>query len=42
MFPKLSRGQVQIDVFSGSEKLVAPVHVDNAEYDDENAQEFGG
>lgn len=28
MFPKLSRGQVQIDVFSGSEKLVAP--------DDEN------
>ena len=56
MFPKLGRGQIKIDVFSGSEKLIAPDDdddddyddhdddddVDNAEYVDENAQEFRG
>ena len=56
MFPKLGRGQIKIDVFSGSEKLIAPDDdddddyddhddhddVDNAEYVDENVQEFRG
>ena len=37
MLPKLGRGKVKVDVFSGSQKLVAPVDVDNAEYDHENA-----
>ena len=44
MFPKLGRGEIKIDVFSGSEKLVAPEHhhdYDDDKYDDENL-EFDG
>ena len=37
MLPKLGRGKVKVDVFSGSQKLVAPVDVDNVEYNAENA-----
>ena len=37
MLPKLGRGKVKVDVFSGSQKLVAPVDVDDAEYDNENS-----
>ena len=49
MFPKLGRGEIKIDVFSGSEKFVAPEHhnvyddehhhvYDDDKYDDENLE----
>ena len=41
MFPKLGRGQIKIDVFSGSEKLIAPDDDDDYDDDDDDNDDDG-